>query len=88
MKQFSYMTEGTCSQMIVFELDDEQRLHHVQFVGGCAGNTTGISLLVEGQKAEDVMHKLRGVRCGYKVTSCPDQLSRAIEQAITAASEQ
>ncbi|MBQ4007310.1 MAG: TIGR03905 family TSCPD domain-containing protein [Muribaculaceae bacterium] len=88
MKQFSYMTEGTCSQMIVFELDDEQRLHHVQFVGGCAGNTTGISLLVEGQKAEDVMHKLRGVRCGYKATSCPDQLSRAIEQAITAAPEQ
>lgn len=88
MKQFSYMTEGTCSQMIVFELDDEQRLHHVQFVGGCAGNTTGISLLVEGQKAEDVMHKLRGVRCGYKATSCPDQLSHAIEQAITAAPEQ
>ena len=88
MKQFSYTTHGTCSQLILFELDDEQRLHNVQFVGGCQGNTTGISLLVEGQKAQDVMNKLRGVRCGYKATSCPDQLSRAIEQAITANPEQ
>lgn len=88
MKQISYITEGTCSQMILFELDDEQRLHNVQFVGGCQGNTTGISLLVEGQKAQDVMHKLRGVRCGYKATSCPDQLAHAIEQAITANPEQ
>ncbi|MBO4814367.1 MAG: TIGR03905 family TSCPD domain-containing protein [Muribaculaceae bacterium] len=82
MKQISYTTEGTCSQMILFELDDEQRLHNVQFVGGCQGNTTGISLLVEGQKAEDVMRKLRGVRCGYKATSCPDQLARAIEEGL------
>ena len=84
MKQISYITKGTCSQMILFELDDDQRLHNVQFVGGCQGNATGISLLVEGQKAQDVMNKLRGVRCGYKATSCPDQLARAIEQAITA----
>ncbi len=82
MKQTKFITSGTCSQAITFELDDEHRIHHVEFEGGCPGNTIGVARLVEGQKAEDVIVQLRGVRCGLKSTSCPDQLARALEQAL------
>ena len=83
MKQTTYATWGTCSKFINFEIDDEQRVHNVQFIGGCAGNTIGIARLVEGQKAEDVVKRLKGVKCGYKKTSCPDQLALALEKEIT-----
>lgn len=87
MKQFTHTTQGTCSQFINFELDEEQRLHNVEFVGGCPGNTFGIARLVEGMKASDVMNQLRGVRCGYKATSCPDQLAQAIANALDNSSD-
>lgn len=78
-----YKTFGTCSQFIDFDIDNEGKLHNVRFTGGCSGNTQGISHLVEGMDAKNVVDKLGGIRCGYKPTSCPDQLSRAIKEALS-----
>ena len=83
MRKFTYITTGTCSKAINFELDENCRVHNVQFVGGCPGNTTGISRLVENQKSEDVIRLLKGIRCGNKTTSCPDQLALALEEKST-----
>ncbi len=77
----TYRTSGTCSQMINFDLEDGI-VKNVSFVGGCNGNLQGIGALVEGMKAEDVIEKVKGIKCGMKSTSCPDQLARALEQAI------
>ncbi len=77
----TYKTKGTCSQQITFDLNDGI-ISNVSFVGGCNGNLQGVSKLVEGQKAEDILHKLKGIRCGVKPTSCPDQLACAIEEAL------
>lgn len=79
MKHITYRTQGTCSQQIDFDIDAEGRLRNVQFLGGCNGNLQGISSLVEGMHPEDVKQRLDGIRCGYKNTSCPDQLCRAID---------
>lgn len=80
MKQVTFETWGVCSKFINFEMDDEHRLHNVRFVGGCPGNTMGLGLLLEGMHAEDAIAKLKGVRCGTKRTSCPDQLAQALEK--------
>ena len=81
--KIEYQPQGTCSQMILADIDDETRIiNSVQFIGGCPGNTLGISSLVKGQKIDDVIQKLEGIRCGMKTTSCPDQLSRALRQAL------
>lgn len=78
-----YETRGTCSKAIELDVDDATGIiNSVQFIGGCAGNTTGISQLVRGMKAEDVINRLEGVRCGVKPTSCPDQLAHALRQAL------
>ncbi|MDY6257214.1 MAG: TIGR03905 family TSCPD domain-containing protein [Bacteroidaceae bacterium] len=78
-----YETKGTCSKAIELDVDDATGIiNSVLFIGGCAGNTTGISQLVRGMKAEDVISKLEGVRCGVKPTSCPDQLAHALRQAL------
>ena len=76
-----YTTHGTCSQFIEVELDDDDVIRDVVFIGGCNGNLQGIRQLVIGQKADDVKKRLDGIRCGFKNTSCPDQLCRALEQA-------
>ena len=81
MKHIVYKTTGTCSQQIELDIDDENRVQNVQFLGGCNGNLQGIAQLVRGMKVEDVKSRLDGIRCGYKSTSCPDQLVRALEQA-------
>ncbi len=78
-----YETTGTCSKAIVLDVDDATSIiNSVQFIGGCAGNTVGISQLVRGMKAEDVISKLEGIRCGMKPTSCPDQLAHALRQVL------
>lgn len=77
-----YTTQGTCSRAIRLALSQDHIIEGVEFEGGCKGNTQGISALVRGQKAEDVIKRLRGIRCGVKPTSCPDQLALALEQAI------
>ncbi|MBO4821618.1 MAG: TIGR03905 family TSCPD domain-containing protein [Prevotella sp.] len=80
-RRITYTTQGTCSQLIEVELDENDVIRDVVFIGGCNGNLQGIRQLVVGMKAEDVKKRLDGIRCGYKSTSCPDQLCRAIEQA-------
>ncbi len=78
----TYYPQGTCSSQIDFELDEEGVIRDIQFTGGCHGNLQGISTLVRGMKAKDVMGKLQGIRCGYKNTSCPDQLATALREAM------
>lgn len=78
-----YQTQGTCSKAIELDIDDATgTINSVQFIGGCAGNTAGISQLVRGMKAEDVINRLEGVHCGLKPTSCPDQLACALREAM------
>ncbi len=76
-----YKTTGTCSQEISIELKNGV-IDSVSFVGGCNGNLQGISALVKGMDAREAINRLRGIRCGMKPTSCPDQLARALEQML------
>ena len=78
-KQYTYTTFGTCAKFIVFEVDVCRRVHNVRFIGGCSGNTQGVAALVEGMEVEEVQRRLRGIRCGAKKTSCPDQLAAALD---------
>lgn len=80
---YNYKTNGTCSVKIEFELNDGI-VNNVKFYSGCNGNLQGIAHLVEGMKAEDVIEKLKGINCNGRGTSCPDQLSKALEEAIRA----
>ena len=75
---FKYKTHGTCSQMILIDADTDT-IKHVEFIGGCRGNTQGISILVEGMKIDDVIARCKGIQCRAG-TSCPDQLATALEQ--------
>ena len=79
--KYRYKTVGTCSQQIEFELDGDI-LKNVNFYGGCNGNLQGISKLVEGMPVAEVIKKLEGIRCGYKTTSCPDQLTTALKKVL------
>lgn len=76
-----YIPKGVCSQAIDVELDGET-IKSVKFIGGCHGNTQGIASLAEGMNAQDAISRLRGIRCGFKSTSCPDQLANALEVAL------
>ena len=78
--EYQYRTSGTCARTIRFELDGDT-VKNVKFEGGCHGNLQGIGKLVEGMKVQDVISKLEGIRCGFKSTSCPDQLARALKEA-------
>lgn len=80
-KHIEYKTSGTCSRAVIIDIEDGV-VTDCSFVGGCAGNTAGVSRLVKGMKVEDVVERLKGVKCGFKTTSCPDQLAKAIESAI------
>lgn len=75
---FTYNTKGTCSKTIVFEFDENNKMHGVKFIGGCSGNLQGISRLVEGRDIDEVEALLSGIRC-RNGTSCPDQLSKAVK---------
>lgn len=76
--EFIYNTEGVCSRRIFIEIDDDDRLVSVRFEGGCNGNAKGVGALCEGMKIEEVIRRLSGIRCGFKPTSCPDQLAKAL----------
>ena len=82
MTKHEYKTNGTCSRKIIFEIDDEGKVHNVVFEGGCNGNLQGIGKLVEGMDASDVIKRVEGIKCGFKQTSCPDQLSKALTEAV------
>ncbi len=80
--QYEYKTKGTCSQRIFFEIEDG-KLRNVQFLGGCNGNLKGICALVEGMDADEVIRRVEGIQCGMKPTSCPDQLAKALKEALS-----
>ena len=79
--KYRYTPRGTCSREMLLDVEDGI-IRSVEVIGGCNGNLQGISILITGMKAEDAIAKLRGIRCGFKPTSCPDQLSIALEQAL------
>ncbi len=74
---FTYFTSGTCSRQIIFDVDNENKIHGVKFIGGCSGNLQGVSKLIEGKDIDEIAATLAGVKCRNN-TSCPDQLSKAI----------
>ena len=78
MEHFTYKTKGTCATAIDFDLEGHT-IHNVVFTRGCNGNLKAISKLVEGEKVDDVINKLSGIKCGFKNTSCGDQLAKALE---------
>lgn len=78
---YQYKTSGTCSRSIDFEVENGI-VKNVRFHGGCDGNLKGISSIVDGMKIEDVISKLEGIRCGFKSTSCPDQLAKALRKVV------
>ena len=82
MKQYSYTPKGVCSTRIEYELDDENRIHNLKFTGGCNGNLKAIGKLLEGADARHAADLLRGNDCNGRGTSCADQLSRALEEAM------
>ena len=77
-----YRTRGTCASRIELEIDNNHIINSVSFTGGCNGNLKGICSLVTGRRAEEVISSLEGIRCGFKNTSCPDQLAKALRTAI------
>lgn len=79
--KYSYKTSGTCSREINFEIENG-KVFNVEFIGGCNGNLKGIASLVEGNDVHEVINKLKGIRCGFKATSCPDQLATALENSF------
>ena len=81
MKQhIEYKTKGTCARAVIVDVEDGV-ITECQFVGGCSGNTQGVASLVKGMKVEDAVAKIKGIKCGMKSTSCPDQLALALEEA-------
>ena len=79
--KYQYKTSGVCSKNISFEIEDGI-VKNVCFTGGCNGNTQGLARMCEGRRAEDVVELLSGIRCGFKSTSCPDQLAKAVSEAL------
>ena len=77
-----YRTSGVCSRSISFDVSSDGNVHDVQFDGGCNGNAQGLSKLVEGRPAEEIICRLSGILCSGKASSCPDQLSRALRQHL------
>jgi uncharacterized protein (TIGR03905 family) len=75
-----YKTQGVCSQMINFDIEDN-KVKNVAFIGGCNGNLQGISRLIEGMDVDEAISKIEGIQCGFKKTSCPDQLAKALKKA-------
>lgn len=82
MTSFTYRPKGVCSQLMEIDIEDG-KIANLNVLGGCSGNLQGISRLVQGMPVETVIERLRGIRCGFKNTSCPDQLARALEKMLS-----
>ena len=78
--EYRFKPQGVCSSEMIIELDGDI-IKSVEIIGGCAGNTVGVSKLIEGMKIDEAIKRLKGIPCGFKSTSCPDQLSIALEEA-------
>ena len=81
MERFTYQTRGVCSKAIDVEIENDV-IVRVTYHGGCSGNTQGVAALVRGMTIEDAIERLSGIRCGFKSTSCPDQLARALREYL------
>lgn len=79
-KHIEYKTKGTCARAVIVDVEDGV-ITDCQFVGGCSGNTQGVAALVKGMKVDEAVAKIKGIKCGMKSTSCPDQLALALEEA-------
>ena len=77
---YIHKNKGVCSSAVTFEVEDN-KLKNVNFIGGCSGNTAGIGRLVEGMDVDDAISRMEGIKCGFKSTSCPDQLAQALKEA-------
>lgn len=77
---YTFVPRGVCSRKITFDVEDGI-VKNIRFAGGCAGNTQGVSALAEGMTADELIKRLSGIRCGFKGTSCPDQLAKAVAEA-------
>ena len=82
-KHIEFKTRGTCSRMVIVDVEDNV-ITDCKFVGGCAGNTQGVAALVKGLTTDEAIAKIKGIKCGFKTTSCPDQLALALEEALKA----
>lgn len=81
-KSFSYPNKGTCSKETHIVLNDDHTIESIEVIGGCNGNLKGIASLLQGMRVEDAIARMEGIRCGNRPTSCPDQLSIALRQAL------
>ncbi len=79
---YTFDVQGVCSRQMQVELDDQDVIRDLQVLGGCNGNLQGISSLVRGMKAQDAIERLKGIRCGFRPTSCPDQLAQGLERIL------
>ncbi len=79
---YTHRNKGVCSSSVSFDIDDNGIVSNVRFIGGCNGNTQGVARLAEGRHADELIAALRGIRCGMRTTSCPDQLAQGIEEAL------
>ncbi len=77
---YTYKTRGTCSSQIKIDINDDKTIENVEFLGGCNGNLKGIGELVKGMTIDEVIDRLDGIKCGFKQTSCPDQLAKALKE--------
>ena len=80
LTKVTYQTHGTCSKYICISVDENGVVQDAQFIGGCDGNTKGVCSLIRGMKAQEVIARLKGITCGYKPTSCPDQVATALQE--------
>lgn len=78
---YSYRPQGVCARGLSFEIEDNI-VKNIEFMGGCSGNTQGVAALAEGMDANELIERLSGIRCGFKSTSCPDQLAKAVAKAL------
>lgn len=83
MKTYTFQPRGVCSREMQVDLDDQGVIQALRVVGGCSGNLQGIASLVRGMTAQEAVQRLKGIRCGAKSTSCPDQLALGLEQALS-----
>ena len=80
MNHYTYKPTGVCSVKMDFDIDEDNRIHNLVVTGGCNGNLKGIASLIEGEDKDKVIERLKGIKCGFRDTSCPDQLSKALEE--------
>ena len=81
--KYTFRNKGVCSRETILDIDEKSHIiNDVRIIGGCSGNTQGVSVLLKGMRAEDAMNRMSGIKCGIKETSCPDQVSKAIAMAL------